>query len=349
MAQFTMAPDAVDPGRVPAKTLYTGKTMPSIGLGTFGSDHAPAGEVAQVVREALRVGYRYIDCAACYANEAEVGQVLREAIDGGLKREELFILSKLWNDRHAPEEVIAACRQSIKDLQVEYLDCYLVHWPFPNYHAPHCDGDARNPDSRPYIHEEFMRTWRAMEQLVDMGLARHIGVSNVTIPKLDLILRDARIRPAVNEMELHPCFQQGELFQYCLDHGIVPIGYSPIGSPARPERDRTADDLCDIEQSVVVDIARAHGVHPALICLKWAAARGQVPIPFTTKRKNCLSNLKSVVEDPLTPEEMEALRGVDRNCRLIKGQVFLWQGASSWLDLWDVDGTIPGWQGYARP
>ena len=346
--QFAMAKDAVDISKLPARTLCTGAAIPAVGLGTFGSDKYGGEEIANAVRGAIRVGYRFIDCAACYGNEAEVGVAIEEAVNEGLPRADLFIMSKVWNDKHAPEDVIASCKKSLHDLRVDYLDCYLVHWPFPNYHAPGCDGDTRNPLSRPYIHEEYMATWRAMEALVDMGLVRHIGVSNVTIPKLELILRDARIKPAVNEMELHPCFQQGELYQYCVDHGVQPIGFSPIGSPSRPERDKTPDDLAATEQPVVIEIAKAHRVHPALICLKWAAQRGQVPIPFAVKREQYLSNLKCLTEDPLTYREMDALRALERNNRLIKGQVFLWPGAESWLDLWDVNGEIPGWSGYAK-
>ncbi len=327
------------------RKLYTGDSIPAIGLGTFGSDHVAAQDVGRMVGEALAMGYRYIDCAACYGNEPEVGQAIGAAIRGGLDRSELFILSKVWNDRHAPQDLIAACKQSMHDLQVDYLDGYLIHWPFPNYHAPGCDVDARNPDSRPYIHEEFMESWRAMEQLVDEGLVRNIGTSNVTIPKLKLILRDARIKPAMNEMELHPTMQQGELFQFCLDNDIQPIGYSPIGSPARPERDRTPEDIADLEMPEIVEIAQARGVHPAVICLKWAYQRGQIPIPFTTKPRNALANLNAILSDPLTGEEMERIRSCERNCRLIKGQVFLWPGAKSWLDLWDVNGEIPGWNG----
>lgn len=343
---FIMAENAVNINEIPTKTLYTGDVIPGIGMGTFGSDKFSGEEVADAVAGALRVGYRLVDCAACYGNEHLVGKALKEALDGGLPREELFVMSKVWNDKHKPEDVIASCKQSLQDLQLETLDAYFVHWPFPNYHAPGCDVDSRNPESRPYIHEEFMETWRAMEQLVDMGLVKNIGTSNVTIPKLRLILRDARIKPALNEMELHPCCQQGELFQFCIDHDILPVGYSPIGSPSRPERDVAEGDLSDIDQPVVRQVAEAHGVHPAIICLKWAVARGQVPIPFSTNPKNYLANLKCTTEDPLTPEEIDALRSVDRNNRLIKGQVFLWEGANSWLDLWDVDGTIPGWNGY---
>lgn len=334
---------------IPVKTLYTGATIPAIGLGTFGSDHVSNEDVAKAVSAGIAMGYRYIDCAACYGNEKEVGAAINAAIKSGVPRSELFILSKVWNDKHAPEDVAAACKKTLSDLGLDYLDCYLVHWPFPNYHAPGCDVDARNPDSRPYIHDEFMATWRAMESLVDAGLVRHIGTSNVTIPKLDLILRDARIKPAVNELELHPTFQQGELYQYLLDHDIVPIGYSPIGSPARPERDRTPEDIADIEMPELRAIAEKHGMHPATACVKWAAQRGQIPIPFSTNPRNMLANLKAVLpENELTIEEMNAIRGLERNCRLIKGQVFLWNGASDWLDLWDVDGTIPGWNGYTK-
>lgn len=348
MSKFQMYENAVSIDKIPTKTLNNGMVMPGIGLGTFGSDHADADLVSSVVREALRMGYRYIDCAACYGNEAEIGKVLKEAMDEGLERKDLFILSKLWNDKHDPEEAIAACKKTIADLQVDYLDVYMVHWPFPNYHAPFCDGDSRNAASRPYIHEEFMALWHALETLVDEGLVRALATSNVTIPKMEMILKDVRIKPVINELELHPCLQQGELFQYCLDHDIQPVGFCPLGSPGRPERDKTADDLVDMEMPEVVEIAKAHGVHPAEICLKWAAQRGQVPIPFTTKARNALSNLKAVTEDPLTPVEMEKMRTVDRNCRLVKGQVFLWPGADSWVDLWDVDGTIPGWNGYAN-
>lgn len=337
----------VDPTSVPQRRLRDGGAMPGIGLGTFGSDHVPGEQIAVAVRGAIRAGYRLIDCASCYGNENLIGEVLSEEVGTTAPREELFIVSKVWNDAHAPEAVAASVRQTLSDLRLDYLDAYLVHWPFPNYHAPYADPDARDPRSRPYAHGEFMETWRAMEQLVDEGLVRRIGTSNMTVAKLSLVIRDARIQPAINEMELHPTFQQGELFQFCLDHEIQPVGFSPIGSPARPERDRTDEDFADIEMPVLRRIAEAHGVHPAVICLKWAVQRGQVPIPFSVRPRNYISNLEAVTRDPLTPEELEQMRTVERNSRLIKGQVFLWPGAGSWLDIWDVDGTIPGWNGYA--
>jgi diketogulonate reductase-like aldo/keto reductase len=264
-------------------------------------------------------------------------------MQSGIAREDLWITSKVWNDKHAPEDVVASCEQSLADLQLESLDLYLVHWPFPNFHPPGCDVTARSKDAKPYIHASYMRTWRAMESLVDRGLVRHIGTSNMTIPKLRLVLEDARIRPAVNEMELHPHFQQPELFGFVRAHGIAPIGYSPLGSPNRPERDRTPEDTSPTEDPVILRIAANHGVHPAVVCLKWAVQRGQTPIPFSTNRRNILANLKGVSIqplDPLTPEEMAAIAALDRNCRLIKGQVFLWKEGQSWEDLWDVNGEI---------
>jgi len=330
----------VDPADVPRRTLSTGATMPAIGFGTFGSDHASHEAVAAATRGAIEVGYRHIDCASVYGNEEQIGAVLREALAGGTAREELWVTSKLWNDKHGEDDVVPSCRQSLADLGLEYLDLYLVHWPFPNFHPPGCDVSSRSPDSRPYVHESYMKTWRQMEKLVESGLVRHIGTSNMTVPKLKLLLRDAAIRPAVNEMELHPHFQQPELFDFVRDHGIEPVGYCPLGSPKRPDRDRTPEDTNPLEDPVVVEIAAAHGVHPALVCLKWALQRGQTPIPMSTRRRNYLSNLRAVVEDPLGDDEMAALAGIDRNCRMIKGQVFLWKENQTWEDLWDLDGEI---------
>ena len=125
-----------------------------------------------------------------------------------------------------------------------------------------------------------MKTWRQMEKLVEMGLVRHIGTSNVTIPKLKLLLRDAKIKPAANEMELHPHFQQPEFFKFCIDNKIAPIGFAPIGSPTRPDRDKTPEDTVDIEDPVIVKIAKRLNVHPAVICVKWAVQRGQIPYPI---------------------------------------------------------------------
>ena len=331
---------ALDPALVPKRKLITGAEIPVIGLGTFGSDHATPEEVANAVKGAVLAGYRHLDCASVYGNERQIGAALAELFAQGIRREDLWITSKLWNDKHGEEDVILSCRQSLADLGLRYLDMYLVHWPFPNFHPPGCSVEARNPESKPYIHANFMKTWRQMERLVDLGLVRHIGTSNMTIPKLRLLLGDARIRPAANEMELHPHFQQPELFEFVRANGIGPVGYCPVGSPARPDRDRTADDTVDIEEPVIVRIAERIGVHPAVVCIKWAAQRGQIPIPFSTRPSHYMANLRSVTTPPLTQEDMQAIASIDRNCRLIKGQVFLWKPNQPWEDLWDLDGEI---------
>lgn len=316
--------------------------MPAIGLGTFGSDRYDGEAVAAAVREALAGGWRLIDCAAVYGNEDRIGVVLQEAIHGGLARKDLFVVSKLWNDMHGRGDVLLSCAQSLKDLRMDYLDLFFVHWPFPNFHPKGAAPDYHNADAKPYIHAAFMETWRQMERLYEMGLVRHLGVSNMTVPKLRLLLRDCVVMPAAVEMELHPTFQQQELFDFCVANGIQPIGYSPLGSPARPERDRTPEDVVDMEDPVVVAIAQAHRIHPAAVCLKWAFQRGQVPIPFSVKPAQLAANLEALRSAPLTDDEMEQMKTVEKGCRLIKGQVFLWEGAGDWTDLWDVDGMIPG-------
>ena len=321
---------------IPQKPLNTGTSIPCIGMGTFGSDRFTPEQVANAVKGAIRAGYRLFDCAAIYGNEDLIGKVFEEAIKEKLvTREELTVTSKVWNDMHGQGDVLLSCAKSLRDLRLDYLDLFFVHWPFPNYHAPGCDGDARNPDSKPFSVDVFMGCWRQMERLVDMGLVRAIGMSNMTIPKLEAVLPLCRIQPAAIEMELHPCFQQQALFDYCVSRGIQPIGFCPIGSPTRPDRDKAEDDPVAIEDPTVVAIAKAHNVHPAVICLKWAVQRGQIPIPFSVYENEYVSNLKCVTEDPLTETEMELLVNVDKNIRLIKGQVFLWEGADDWHDLWD--------------
>jgi diketogulonate reductase-like aldo/keto reductase len=330
---------SIDPQKVPTQTLYTGDQIPVVGLGTFGSDHVSHEKVAETVLDAIRLGYRHIDCAAVYMNEKHIGKALAQAInEGTVTREELWITGKVWNDRH--QEVEQACQNSLNDLGLDYFDLYLVHWPFPNYHAPGCDVSARNPDSKPFIIDDFMATWRQMEALADAGKVKNIGTSNMTIPKFEATLPLMRIKPAANEMELHPCFQQTELFEYVKSQNMVPIGYSPIGSPARPERDRTPDDAVDTEHPVVKEIAEKHGIHPATVCMKWAIQRGQVPIPFSVTPRNYMSNLAASFSEPLTDQEMEDMKQAESNSRLIKGQVFLWEGAKGWEDLWDLNGEI---------
>ena len=326
-----------DPKQVPFFTLNDGDRIPALGMGTFGSDRCSAQEVAAAVAGGLRCGYRLFDCAACYGNEKEIGEEFAKAFaEGVVERKDLFIMSKVWNDMH--RDVAASCKKTISDLQCDYLDMLFIHWPFPNYHAPFCDADSRNPDSRPFSVAEFTDTYRQIEELVDQGLVRHIGISNMTIPKLDAVLDKLRIKPAACESEMHPCFQNQELFEYLEARNILSIGYMPLGSPRRPERDIEPEDLADMQMPELVEIAKAHGVHPAIICLKWALGRGVLPIPFSMH--NYEANLEATVTEKLTADEMAKIATLERNNRLVKGHVFLWEGAKDWHDLWDEDGVI---------
>ena len=327
----------VDPKQVPQVTLYTGDKVPCIGMGTFGSARFTAEQVSHAVAGAIRAGYRMFDCAACYGNEDQIGEVFKAAFDEGVvERKDLYIMTKVWNDMH--RDVRKSCLKSIKDLQCDYIDLFFIHWPFPNYHAPHCTVDSRNPDSKPFSVEEFMDTYRQIEELVDEGLVRHIGISNMTIPKLEAVMGKWRIPPVACESELHPCFQQQEIFDYLVAHKIQPIGFMPLGSPQRPERDIVAEDIADMQVPEFKAIAEAHGVHPAIICLKWAVQRGQIPIPFSIHEAEYVSNIESTMGWKLSDEEMATIATLEKNNRLVKGQVFLWPGATDWHDLWDEDG-----------
>ena len=329
-------PYPIDPAAMPAFTLRSGAKIPAIGFGTFGSDHVTNNEMANAVETAIRLGCRHIDCAAVYGNEKEIGATLHKLFrEGVVTRGEMFITSKVWNDHHGFGDVLLSCAQSLKDLQLDYLDLLLIHWPFPNFHPPKCTVASRAADAKPYIHADFMKTYRQLERVAQMGLTRHIGVSNVTVSKLESILHDCRLQPDVNEMELHPHFQQPALYEFSRSRGITNIGYCPLGSPNRPDRDKTADDTVDMEDPVIVEIACNHNIHPAGVCLKWAVQRGHCAIPTSRSINNIAANLHAACSAPLTDDEMAAIAEIDRECRLIKGQVFLWPEAKDWTDLWD--------------
>lgn len=316
---------------VPYKTFVNGDRMPVLGLGTFGSDNYTAHEIANAVIGAAEVGYRHFDCASVYGNEREIGDAL-ETVRKSVDRSDLWITSKVWNDMH--DRVEESCERSLRDLRLDYLDLFLVHWPFPNSHAPGVDVSSRDPHAVPYSHDRYMKTWAQMERLVERGLVRHVGTSNMTIGKLERLLADASIRPEANELELHPHFQQPELFRYIVDSGLVPIGYCPIGSPSRPERDRTPEDTVDVEDPAIVAAAKRLGVHPAVACVLWQFQLGAVPIPFSVKRPQYEATIRAIESLRLTADEMTAIAAADRGCRLIKGQVFLWEDAKDWTDLW---------------
>jgi len=182
-----------------------------IGLGTFGSDHMSNENIAKAVKYAIENGYRLIDCAKVYCNEKSVGKAMKGCIKAGtVTRKDLIVISKLANQDHEKEggEVEKACRATMKDLQIEYLDMYMIHWPVPNCHPPGCTVDSLDPDAVPWSINRYMKTWTAMESLVKKGLVKNIACSNMTISKLKQLLKVCKIKPVANEFEAHPCFQQ---------------------------------------------------------------------------------------------------------------------------------------------
>lgn len=192
-----------------------------------------------------------------------------------------------------------------------------------------------------------LMVWRQMEKLVEMGLVKSIGMSNMNIPKIESVWQEMKIKPVVNECELHPHLRQDELIAYLKEKNVLPIAHTPLGSPHRPERDRTTEDTNCLQDPAILEIAQAHGIHPVSVVLKWAVQRGTLPVPFSISRSHILSNLQCCTEDLLTNAEMEKINNIGTQCRLIKGTVLLWEGAPDWHCLWDEQGEIDrtGWKG----
>ncbi|MBC8333675.1 MAG: aldo/keto reductase [Anaerolineales bacterium] len=340
----------IDPQSVHQLRLASGALMPAAGFGTFHSDWAQAYIKAATV-EAIRVGWRHIDTARAYENEEVVGEAISDAIRLGYlsSRSELFITAKLWNGHMCKQDVEPALNNTLRALGVEQVDMYLNHWPWPNVHVPGATGDFRNPDAVPYIHEAFMETWGEIVRLKKAGKIVDIGVSNHTEATLKLLLRDsdAYSRPVLNQMELHPLFQQTKLRRFMESQGITCTGYMPLGSPHRPRRDRFKEHRADLLDPLIQAIAAANDISAAMVCLNWAHLRENKSggyVAMSTRSKWMVDNLSAATQDFLSPEQMVAISGndtpvqpgIDANNRLIRGQVFLWPEAlGDWRVLWN--------------
>lgn len=284
--------------------------MPILGLGTWKS--AP-GEVYEAVKEAVKIGYRHIDCAAIYGNEKEIGQALSELIkEGVVNREDLWITSKLWNSNHGKDNVIPALKETLADLQLDYLDLYLIHWPIA-----HKKGIAFASKAEEFLSMEeqpIANTWKGMEQAVKEGLTRNIGVSNFSISKLKDLMKVAEIKPELNQVELHPYLQQNELVKYCQSQSIHVMAYSPLGSSDRPEVMKKEDDPILLEDTQIAALADIKGVSVAQMILAFAIQRGISPIPKSVNPKRLKQNLDAAKIE-LNSKEMQNMIALNKDRR----------------------------------
>lgn len=305
-------------------TLNTGAQMPLVGLGTWKA--APTIVGAAVEEALLHCSYRHVDCAMVYGNEAEIGKALQRVWAGGVNREEVFITSKLWNAGHEPRQVQAACEQTLRDLNIPYLDLYLMHWGIAERLAEGAEsrgnwrGQGLDKNGRVLTAPVSIReTWEAMESLVRSGLVKAIGVANFTTMMLVDLLSYARVSPAVNQIELHPYLQQTRLVNFCQQQGIVVTAYSPLGTPGNAKA--TEPQL--LQDKTVAAIAEQHGKTPAQVVLRWAVERGTVVIPKSTRPERLRENIE-IFDFALTSANKKALTELERHYRFV--EPFDWWG-----------------------
>ena len=315
------------------KTLQfaNGDQMPILGLGTWKSE---PGDVYQAVKEALRLGYRHIDCAPMYGNEAEIGQALTESFkEGVVSRDQLWITSKLWNSFHAPEDVQPALEKSLADLQLDSLDLFLVHWPVVLRRGvllPESGNDFVALEDLP-----IAETWPAMETMVDKGLCRHIGVSNFSVVKLRALLKAARLKPEMNQIELHPYLQQTSMLEFCKENDIHLTAFAPLGSGDRPARLKVKNEPILLEEPAIINIAKRHNATPAQLLISWAIHRQTAVIPKSINPERIKQNL-TAAELSLSQEDMQEMAGFDRHRRYISGTFWAQEGSPYTIaNLWD--------------
>ena len=288
-------------------TLNNGVKIPAIGFGTFANEGVK-GETYRAVTHALNTGYRHLDCAWFYQNEDEVGDAVRDFLSANpnVKRSDLFIVTKVWNHLHEPDDVKWSLQDSLDKLKTSYVDLFLVHWPIAAEKNEH-NMPRIGEDGKYVIKKDLTQnpepTWRAMEEVYASGKARAIGVSNWTIPGLQQLLSFAKVKPAVNQVEIHPFLPNGPLVQFCFDHDILPAAYSPLGSqnqvPSTGEKVRT--------NPILNEVANRGGYTLAQVLLAWGLRRGYVVLPKSSTPERIESNF--MVPD-ISDEDFQAVEDV---------------------------------------
>uniref|UniRef100_A0AAY5L0Y8 alcohol dehydrogenase (NADP(+)) n=1 Tax=Esox lucius TaxID=8010 RepID=A0AAY5L0Y8_ESOLU len=292
--------------------LNDGTRMPLLGLGTWKSGSSSS-VFQSAVEAAIAAGYRHIDTAYSYRNEVEIGKALRSKMQQGIiRRQDMYIVSKLWCTHHATNDIQVCLNKSLSDLQLDYLDLYLVHFPVglkkvDDELFPMKDGEILTTDI------DYLDVWKGMEALLASGKVKSIGVSNFNILQLERLLSVAKVPPAVNQVELHPYLVQSDLVEFCKSRNIALIAYSPLGSPGRPKDLHRGDTDPGrlLEDPVVGDVAKKHRRSPAQVLLRYNVQQGIAVIPKSVKPNHILENTK-IFNFSLSEEDMSALRGLDR-------------------------------------
>lgn len=296
------------------------KPMPAVGLGYWKVEQSAA---AALTVEAVKIGYRHLDCAADYGNEASVGDGIAEVVRQGLcKREDLWVTSKLWNTHHRPEHVKPAFIRSLRDLKLDYLDLYLIHFPISLQYVP---METRYPagwfvdpkDSQPRMVPDAVpirETWQAMEELVDAGLVRSIGISNFGVSLIRDLLSQCRIRPNVLQVESHPYLVQQKLIRFCHEASIAVTAFSPLGAPSYIPIGMASESDSVLNDPIVRKIASSHGRSAAQIVLRWGVQRGTAIIPKSSKLERLRENL-DLAGFELAQPEMESINALNKNQR----------------------------------